>query len=254
MGMGEQYKDRDWLYQQYIARKYSAADIALLVDCHPSTIYYWLKKHEIPVRSRAEGRALAFEVQRKALDASETLNCAVGCFALTFERLCHSLRLAIWSILEAHGLQNAWKITDIMVGDLTAFPLQSILRALVAETRGLSEEESKIITGIFKRAAKLAEERNRLIHSAWYIDYKSRGDLLTDTFVRYRPGYSKHGAKTSPTQHSLAEIEEWTNEAEDLQQLIRHLGECLRQGRSIEDGFEIDADGRVRVRSRESPK
>jgi hypothetical protein len=249
----KQYKDRDWLYRYYITWKYSAIDIAYLVDCHPSTIYYWLKKHGIPVRSPSEARALEAKIRRKASDISERLDHAVGRFALSFERLCHSLRIGICTVLELHGLQNAWKITDIMVGDVTAFPLQSIFRALIVETHELSEEESKIITSIFKRVARLTEERNRIIHSAWYVDYKSRQDLLSDTLVRLRPGYSKHGAKPSPTKHPLAEIEEWTDEARELEELVTCLYHRFNRGHRIKDYFEIGADGEVQARPLEWP-
>lgn len=245
----KQYRDRDWLYQHYVTEKYSGAEIAyLLVGCHPSTIYYWLKKHKIPVRTSSETQALKAEIQRKASDASERLDRAVGSFALSFERLCHSLRFGILSVLKAHGLQGAERITEILTGDLTAFPLQSTLRALIAETHELSEEESRIITSIFKRVVKLVEERNRIIHSAWSSDYKSIQDLLSDTFARYRPGYSKRGAKPALTKYSLAKIEKWTNEAENLQRLVWGLGLCLWQRERIKDRFKIDADGKAQFR------
>jgi hypothetical protein len=48
------YKDKEWLYQQYIIEGKGAPELAELANCHFSTIYYWLEKSGIPKRSLSE--------------------------------------------------------------------------------------------------------------------------------------------------------------------------------------------------------
>lgn len=48
------YKDKDWLLEQYGVKKLSAEKIGILCKTGSSTISYWLKKHEIKTRSKAE--------------------------------------------------------------------------------------------------------------------------------------------------------------------------------------------------------
>jgi len=86
------------------------------------------------------------------------------------------------------------------------------------------------------------------LRSAWYIDYKSRRDLLTDVFVRYRPGYSRKGAKPTPTDHSLGEVIKWEAECSALCRLVDHLSDSLRRGKHIRDSFEITSNGKIEVR------
>lgn len=50
------YKDKDWLYEQYIVQKKSTPMIARELNCANRTIYYWLLKHQINPRTRPEAR------------------------------------------------------------------------------------------------------------------------------------------------------------------------------------------------------
>ncbi len=246
--MAAKYKKREWLYEMYIMHHYSAAIIAQNAGCHEATSRNWLRKHQIPVRSPAKAQSLEVEVRKKIKTASNRLSLAIGEFALTFERLCRDLRLGIWSLLDREGLRNAWELTDILVGDLTAKPLQSILRAIIAQTINLTDEDEKILTSLFSRITRVTEERNSILHSAWYIDYKSRKDLLSDVFVRYRPGYSRKGAKPTPTDHALAEVIQWEAECSTLCRLVDHLSDSLRRGKKIENSFEMTSKEEIEIR------
>lgn len=50
-----QHTDKDWLYQKYIVEKLDCVQIGKLVNRDPKTIWYWLKKHNIPTRPRGTG-------------------------------------------------------------------------------------------------------------------------------------------------------------------------------------------------------
>ena len=49
------YKNRDWLYMAYQTKKLSTHQIAKEVNAGPSTIWNWLYKFNIPIRSNQEG-------------------------------------------------------------------------------------------------------------------------------------------------------------------------------------------------------
>lgn len=235
----KKYKERDWIHFYYVDHMYSLTDIANIADCHPKTIRYWLKKYSIPLRSPAEARSLQAKLISKTNSASKNLNGAVGSFVIDFERLCRDLRSGVRSVLEANGLKKAWEITDILVGDLTAFPLQSILRALIAETCQLDEGEKKILNVLFGRISRLGEERNAIIHSAWYIDYKNPSDILHNSYLRYRTGYSKRGSKPAPTTHNITEIQNMDKECIVLLHLMDDLSDCLSKHHRIRDYLEL---------------
>lgn len=52
--MSKSYKDREWLFNQYITLKKSQGKIAEM--CDGGDIHYWLKKHGIPTRSHSEAQ------------------------------------------------------------------------------------------------------------------------------------------------------------------------------------------------------
>ena len=221
------YSQKDWLERHYVRHQSSIKAVASIAKCHPSTIRKWLDKNGIAIRSSKESRAIDARTKLKAETVGERLNTAVGDFAISFERLCHNLRLSIWAVLEANGLNDAWHITDILVGDMTAFPLQNILRALIWQTMKCNAQEEMVLSNIFKRIASITGTRNSVLHSAWYIDFRSTADLLTDTYTKYRPGYSKEGAKPSPTKYSIKAVEVAAAETQTLSQFISCLNRAF---------------------------
>jgi len=233
------YTKKEVLEYYYDELKYSIKLVGVMCDCHPSTIRKWLGRHDIQIRSSQESKAIELSTKKKVKSAPERLNYSVGDFALSFERLCRTIRLGIWSILKKSGLKDAWECTDILVGDLTAFPLQSILRALINQTRVLAPEEESIVNSLFKRVVSVTEARNNILHAAWYIDYKSRPDLLNDVFTKYRPGYAKFGAKPTPTKISITEVETSAKECRDLMDFFDCLNGCLYRAKPFTEFLQL---------------
>ena len=62
------------------------------------------------------------EFFEKAEALSTELDPTIGGFVLAFESLCHSLKMGIEDILARRGLSNR-KLAEILVGDMTLFPL-----------------------------------------------------------------------------------------------------------------------------------
>jgi len=52
--MQKLYNNKDWLKYQYIDKKMSIIRIAKLCNCSNTTIWDWLKKYKIPIRSHSE--------------------------------------------------------------------------------------------------------------------------------------------------------------------------------------------------------
>lgn len=48
------YKNKTWLFEQYIEHKKSSRQIAGMLKCSDSTIRNWLRKFEIKIRSKSE--------------------------------------------------------------------------------------------------------------------------------------------------------------------------------------------------------
>lgn len=54
------YWKRDWLYEQYVTLGRSASEIAGDFGVTDGTMYHWLHKHKIPVRSISEAREIKY--------------------------------------------------------------------------------------------------------------------------------------------------------------------------------------------------
>lgn len=52
--MSKSYKDREWLFNQYITLKKSESEIREI--CEGGDIHYWLKKFSIPIRSISDAK------------------------------------------------------------------------------------------------------------------------------------------------------------------------------------------------------
>jgi len=59
------YKNKILLRKQYIDKKLSTPQIAKMCNCSNATIWNWLRKHKIPIRSCKEGILLSNKIKRK---------------------------------------------------------------------------------------------------------------------------------------------------------------------------------------------
>ena len=181
---------------------------------------------------------------RKAKVLGKSLYPTIGEFAVSFEGICHALRMGISNILEHAGLKDS-TLPDILVGDLTIFPLQNIYRALLVQTYKLTEDELKIIDNLFTRVTKLAEERNRILHCRWCIDFKDLQDIRELLLTGYKPGYSKRGTKPSPFKFPISEIKKLIRIIRELDDLIYQLNLCIYAGRAIGSRFQLNSKGQA---------
>jgi hypothetical protein len=54
------YWDRDWLYNEYVVKQRSASEIAGDFECKENNILHFLHKHQIPIRTMKEIRAIKY--------------------------------------------------------------------------------------------------------------------------------------------------------------------------------------------------
>lgn len=60
------YRDKDWLYEQYIVNKRSTTDIAKEVGVSHKTISRWAKRHGIELRDTQTALNLKYGIERKS--------------------------------------------------------------------------------------------------------------------------------------------------------------------------------------------
>jgi hypothetical protein len=179
------------------------------------------------------------EFYKKAKVLSTELYPTIGGFVVAFESLCHSLKTGVEEILLQQGLSDG-KLAEILIGDMTLFPLQSVYRSLLVQAYKLDAKEISIIDNIFKRVCEINEERNGIIHSAWFIDFKNPNDIEKGLLMKYRPGASKHGAKESPSKYPLEDIKKSSERVRILINLVEELNMCVYRNVYIASRFNID--------------
>lgn len=68
------YRNKDWLENQYITQKKSTVKIGEEVGCSNTTISYWLKKFNIPIRTLSDALKISHsnpEVRKKISDGNK---------------------------------------------------------------------------------------------------------------------------------------------------------------------------------------
>lgn len=187
--------------------------------------------------------------QDKYEQQTKDMYVAVGKFAVHFEHMCQALRSGITFMLHAHGLTNQ-QITTILLADLTAFPLQSIFSALIAESVKLTDESRRIVNNIMKRCHKLTEERNDVIHNAWFIGWASPQDTNFSNTSAMKPHRNKKGGGYKVFKSTVEDFLQRVTVVDELTVLINRLWGCISIDRQIENNFIFDTDGNVREPSK----
>ena len=184
------------------------------------------------------------DTKKKYEEQTEDLYAALGKFAVEFEHICHYLRLIIMAILDNEGLHNE-KVMQILLADLTADPLRTLVMSLVAETQDVSDVEKKIISMILNRVQNLTKTRNDVLHGTWYIGWAAAGD---DEFTG-APGIkikkNKKGAAPKTFDWKAKDFEELSADAVELWNLLARLNGCISGSFKIENNFVVDANGGV---------
>jgi hypothetical protein len=187
-----------------------------------------------------------FSIQPSPPEA-ESLYAAIGRFAVKFAHVCHAMGSVITAILEKNGLRN-YKLALAVLAGLSAESLRRNFEAVLAEVISSEPTEQAITSDILKRIGRLNERRNSVIHRTWFIGWTDVDDpdFSRAQGIRFRK--DKHGAGPDFLHYSVAEFDELSTEADELTELVRQLGNAIISSLELSTRFDIEGDGRVRVR------
>jgi len=170
--------------------------------------------------------------------ANDDLSKKLGSFVMVFEDLNQSMLADIRTILLKNGLKNE-AIQEIILSDLTAEPIRSMLQSLCAEVLNPDTEEMKILSKVFKEIQDLIKIRNEVVHSVWAeININGKKIVLTTKLKRSRNGST---TKTILTTSKL--LEEYIEQARHCHWLLGGVGYCIAMDKRISDTFEKTASG-----------
>jgi len=140
---------------------------------------------------------------------------AIGKCTVKFEHVTASMRNAVTFLLHKGGLRNQ-RLAQVLLSDLTAYPLKSIFQAMVPESNKLATEEMKICDNIFSRTQKLIQRRNNIIHSTWYVGWASPHDTDFSEVGGGKPERGKRGVLHKSFKYTAADFESFANECDEI--------------------------------------
>jgi hypothetical protein len=169
---------------------------------------------------------------------------SIGRCAVKFEHVCFAMHQGITLLLGQHGLQSQ-RLAQVLLADSTAYPLKSILQAMIAEIVSLPPNDKSICDKIFARVQKLIQRRNDIIHSTWFVGWASSEDTDFSAASGHKWTRGKQGADIKSATYTSADFEAFAIECDIVAGLIRHLWGCIIYDRQLEKNFVMDAQGNV---------
>ena len=184
------------------------------------------------------------ETKRKFDVQTEDLYAAIGRFAVEFEHVCNYLRIIIMTILSKEGLGNQ-QVMQILLADLTAEPLRSLVASLIPETQNLSETDRKIVSKILNPVQDLTKTRNDVLHGTWFIGWVSIGDteFKNTPGVKYKK--DKTGVATKTSNWTVDDFNKLTDNATKLSRLLARVNGCIAGNLTFEKNFVFSEDGNL---------
>lgn len=183
--------------------------------------------------------------QHKFDEQTEDLYAASGRFAVEFEHVCNYLRQVILAILFKEGLGNE-NVMQILVADLTAEPLRSLVLSLISETQHFSEPERTIVNKILNPIQDLTKTRNDVLHGPWCIGWASHKDTECTVAPGIKYKENKDAVATKTFNWTVQDFNELTKEATTLWRLLAKLNCCIIGNNKLEKYFIFEADGSLR--------
>ena len=109
---------------------------------------------------------------------------ALGRYVVEFSRLIWWMRHELAAELSPGG--GDVTTGEIVLGELTAYPIYAPFFAICAHKAELDETEKKIETKLFKAVDAEAKRRNALLHGDWLIG-GSDGTMSEPALIRVKP-------------------------------------------------------------------
>lgn len=158
----------------------------------------------------------------------------LGKFVVAFEDICAAMRSCLDCAFRREGLKNQ-SLSQAVTNGLSIFPLRRMLGSVFNSLNDQDDEDQQCVNTLLQQIEKLAEQRNRFMHSEWYLNYDY--DNADDKFVAMTLSL-KSGERTGPTfateSISAAYLDDQITEAKKILVLLHRLGICLNQS-----GFKV---------------
>jgi hypothetical protein len=179
-------------------------------------------------------------------DQTGELYKSIGKCSVKFEHVTLAMQAAITLLLQKGGLRNQ-RLANVLLADLTAYPLTSIFQAMISESNQLSAEEKIISNKIFTRTKKLIERRNDIIHSNWFVGWAGPDDTDFSEASGMRSTRGKRGVIFKGSKHTTAEFDAFAMECDEVARLLNRLCACVTNDLQISKNLLIDEDGKVQI-------
>lgn len=188
---------------------------------------------------RQESQVEEKEREEKYTSQTNELFCEIGRFSVRFEHVCFALRQGITFLLHKGGLRNQ-QLAHIVLAELTAAPLKSILQAMIAEVADLDETDRLISNKIFIRVQNLIEKRNDVIHSTWFVGWASSEDSEFSQADGHKLSRGKAGAGVKGFKFTAQDFMALSEECTAVEKMVSRLWSLLMlSDRKISDNFVL---------------
>ena len=186
------------------------------------------------------------EQRRKAKYARQTneIYREIGRFTVKFEHISFAMQMGIQQILGRSGLANQ-QLAHIILAEQTAYPLKSMLQAMIAETGNLDKTDLIIADKIFKQLGVLIEKRNNIIHSTWFVGWASEEDTNFSEVDSRKLSRGKTGAGIKKFDYTASDFTLLSDECEVITKMINRLWAIVSFGSKVSDNFVIGPDSKV---------
>jgi hypothetical protein len=154
-------------------------------------------------------------------------------------------------ILSSNGLKNQL-LANIMMSDLTAYPVKSIFGSMIAETTDLSSAEQKIVNMILKRVQALINKRNEIVHSTWFVGWAHPDAVTFDEAHGHKLARLKSGAGLKGFNFKSEDFDKISAECDLVNALVLRLWMAVIGGDSIAENFVVLESGEVAIPSTNS--
>jgi hypothetical protein len=171
---------------------------------------------------------------------------AIGKYCVSFEHVTHAMQFGITFLLHKGGLANQ-RLAQIMLAELTAYPLKSILQAIIGELAASSPDNQKICDKIFSRVGKLIEQRNDIMHSTLFVGWAGEQDTDFSQAGGSKPSRGKSGAGTKSSTYTAQDFDNFAKECQLVAGLIHRLWTCVHGDYQIAKNFVLRENGDVSV-------
>jgi hypothetical protein len=172
---------------------------------------------------------------------------AIGRYTVAYSQMEWAVEFNIDLWLYRFRLQNM-PVKQAILARLSERKRRELLETLIGEAiAGASDAEKKIIANIFKRMNAFEEERNRIIHSHWFVGWASEEDQDFSAFFGHK--LQAAGARTNvqPRESTAEQFDELTDQAGELMYLLNRVGAVNVKGVTIAKLFEVDQQGNTRL-------